>query len=223
MRGQGTGALHQGSCSFGVTHGPACGIALPVQHAGANHLHQVVAGAQQRQQGGVFGVQACGQGLLAVSFERGQLEHAGNLAHLGHRPAGDEPAQRAPKVQHRLYGGQLLARLGGQLLGELHLGNVHVCELCHLGDVACGLGQAVKLALQQQRAQALQAFLHRGQLLAVQAVAHAQVVVQKAQGRAHGKGVQPERGFGQLHRHGVFVHAEDGFFQNHAAHDVPVV
>ena len=35
--------------------------------------------------------------------------------------------------------------------------------------------------------------------------------------------MQPQRGFGQLYRHGVFVYAEDGFLQDHAAHNVAVV
>ena len=117
----------------------------------------------------------------------------------------------------------LRSGLSGQLLGKLGLGNVHVGQVGHLGDVSGGQRQPVKLALQQQGTEVLQATLHLWQLLAVQAVTNFEVVVQKAQRRAHGKGVQPQRGFGQLHRHGVFIDAEDGFLQNHAAHDVAVI
>ena len=92
-----------------------------------------------------------------------------------------------------------------------------------MGDRFGGQRQPVELGLQQQGAQVLQTALHLRQLLAVQTVANSQVVVQKAQGRTHGEGVQPQRGFGQFHGHRVLVHAEDAFFEDHAANDVPVV
>ena len=50
-----------------------------------------------------------------------------------------------------------------------------------------------------------------------------QVVVEKAQRRTDREGVQPQRGLGQLDGHRGFVNAEDGFLQDHAAHDVAVV
>ena len=110
-----------------------------------------------------------------------------------------------------------------QLFRQLRLGNVHIGQIGDLGDVFRGQRQPVKLALQQQRAQVLQAALHLRQALAVQAVAGFQVVIEKAQRRADGEGVQPQRGFGQLHGHRVFIDAEDAFLQHHAAHDVAVV
>ena len=119
--------------------------------------------------------------------------------------------------------GHLRRRLLRQLFGQLRLGNVHVGQVGHLRDVFGRQCQAVELGLQQQGPEVLQAALHVGQLFPMQAVANFQVVVQKAQRRTDREGVQPQGRFGQLDRHGVFVHAEDGFLQNHAAHDVPVV
>ena len=53
-----------------------------------------------------------------------------------------------------------------------------------------------------------------------QAVAAAEVVVEKAERRAHGEGVQPERDLGEFHRHRVLVDAVDAALEHHAADDV---
>jgi len=101
--------------------------------------------------------------------------------------------------------------------------DVGVGQVGHLRERLRGELQALQLALLEQRAQPLQAKLDGVEAFAVQAVAGLQVVVEEGQRRAHGEGVQPQRGLGQLHGHGVLVHAEDALFEDHAAHDVPVV
>ena len=58
---------------------------------------------------------------------------------------------------------------------------------------------------------------------AEQTVTTAQMMIQKAQRRAHGKGMQPQRHLGQFHRHRVFVHAVHAALEHHAANDMPVV
>ena len=113
--------------------------------------------------------------------------------------------------------------LGGQAPGFARLGDVHIGQVGHLGQAARGAAQAVELTLVEQHAQGRQISPHRRQALTVQRIAQFEVVVQKAQRRTHGEGVQPQRGLGQLHRHRVLVDAEDGFLQDHAAHDVAVV
>ena len=48
-------------------------------------------------------------------------------------------------------------------------------------------------------------------------------MIEKAERRADGEGVEPQRDLGQFHRHRVLVHAVDAPLEHHAAHDVPVV
>jgi len=103
-----------GACQQRV--GRAGGVVLALQPPGGQGGHQVLAGLQQFEQGGVFGVLAglelggAGGGVL------GQLEQLRQPGRFVHGPAGDEPAQRAPEVQHRVQGRHLRGGLGGQLL-----------------------------------------------------------------------------------------------------------
>ena len=48
-------------------------------------------------------------------------------------------------------------------------------------------------------------------------------MIQKAEWRTDGKGVEPQRDLGQFHRHRVLVHAVDAPLEHHAANDVAVV
>ena len=56
-----------------------------------------------------------------------------------------------------------------------------------------------------------------------QAIAAAQVMVEKAQRRTRRKGVQPQRYLGQLHGHGVFIDPVHASLEHHAPHNVAVV
>ena len=151
------------------------------------------------------------------------FQQLGQLAVFGHRPTRNQPAQRAPEVEHGVDGRQLPVGLFSQRLRLVDFADVGVGQVGHLGNRVGGQLQALHFALLKQRAQRVQAALHHLEALALQAVAGLQMVVKKAERRADGEGVQPQRGLGQLHRHGVLVHPEDGFLQDHAAHDVAVV
>ena len=58
---------------------------------------------------------------------------------------------------------------------------------------------------------------------AEQAVAAAEMMVQKAKRSADREGMEPQRDLGQFHRHRVLVHPVDAPLEHHAADDVPVV
>ena len=120
----------------------------------ANGGHQVVAQVKQFDQTCQHGV---GGGLGRI-FR--QLKQRAQLADFVYRPARNQPAQGAPKVEHRVDGRYLHAGLISQAFGQLRFGNVYVGQVGHLGDVFGSQGQAVKFGLQQQRAQLLQITLH---------------------------------------------------------------
>ena len=85
--------------------------------------------------------------------------------------------------------GNLRSSFMRKLFGELRLGNVHVGQVGDLCNVFRCQCQPVKFAAKQQGTKILQTTLHVVQLLAVQAVADFQVVIEKAQWRADGEGV----------------------------------
>ena len=82
---------------------------------------------------------------------------------------------------------------------------------------------ALERAPQEQAALLLRSFGGGPHPGAEQAVAAAEVVIQKAERCPDGKGVKPQRDLGQFHRHRVLVHAVDTALQHHAADDLPVV
>lgn len=73
--------------------------------------------------------------------------------------------------------GDLSVGLGGQLFGQLRLGNVYVGQVSDLSNIFGSQGQPVKFTAGQQRAQILQAALHVRQFFTIRAVADFQVVV----------------------------------------------
>ena len=215
-----------GSQCAGAGHqviGRLCGGVAAFKPACAEKCDKVLSRLQQFEQSDVFGVLSGGDLRLKCLPVFGEFEQLMQFGNLVHRPAGHQPAHGAPEVEHGVNRRDLRCGLLREFFGQLRLGNVHIGQVSHLGNVAGRQRQPVKLGLQQQRAQILQAALHIGQLFPMQAVANFEVMVQKAQRCADGEGVQPQGGFGQFNGHGVFVHAEDALLQNHAAHDVPVI
>ena len=199
-RGQPGAGLHQRG---GVRGAGFAGV----QRAGGQRFDQIAPRRQQRRQGAAGGVVA-------------QLLQFGGLVD---RPAGQQPAQRAPEVEQAVQRRGTRLGLLRELLRLARLGDVDVGQVGHLRQPLGGQRQPLQRTGVEQRAQRLQAAAHRRQRLAVQRVAALEVVVQKRQRRADGEGVQPQRGLGQLDRHGVLVDAEHAFLQDHAAHDVAVV
>ena len=69
----------------------------------------------------------------------------------------------------------------------------------------------------------VQLALDRGNKLAEQRIATAQMVVEETQGCTDREGMEPERDLGQLDGHEVLVDAVNASLQDHAADNVPVV
>ena len=167
-----------------------------------------------------------GRRRFASGDGHGVADHAGQPgANQGCVLAGwPQPVEG---VQH----GQELGKRRGvpldvrkQSRGLLGLGQLGIRQrLQALHGVGGGQGASQRLADEQGTPLGLRLVDGPAHPTAEQAVAAAQVVIQKAQGGADGEGVQPQRQLGQLHRHRVFVHPIDAAFEHHAAHDLAVV
>ena len=175
------------------------------------------------QQGGCF--------RMYVVLIQGKINEIAKYTHENFLP-GDfirllaqiQPLQAMHKRQERSEGRRGLLQLGKEAGGVAGLLDFRIAQLLdglHIFGSFCSFAERFR----QQRGAASGLGLLTGLLnpAAEKAVTATQMMIQKTQRRARGKGVQPEGDLGQFHRHGILVHTVDTTLQHQAPHNVAVI
>ena len=161
-----------------------------------------------------------GDGDLVAEHAIEPLEERG----LDRSSSGDsQPVERVKERHERVQGSGHLGDFGEDVGGAVRLGDLGVRE--PLDDLhGRGRPRGPRERSPKEQAALLVRPSDRGlHPSAEQAVAAAEMMIQKAQRSTDGEGVEPQRDLGQLHRHRVLVHPVDAPLEHHAADDVAVV
>ena len=129
----------------------------------------------------------------------------------------DEGKKRVQRRRHLQY----LVEQPGGLVGLHDLCIREFLNRLHRHRGACGPVQ--RLVQEERTSQPVGGIEGVACPAAEQAVAAAQMMIEEAERRAGGEGVQPERHLGQLDGHRVPIHAVDASLEHDASDDVPVV